>query len=411
MYFATLCLCVSVAFAVSCSPRPDFDIVIRGGTVYDGSGTQGRIVDVGINGDRIAALGDLSGRRAGETIDAAGRAVTPGFIDSDSRAGVSLLADGDAESYARQGISTAILGKESAVYTRPAETHAAVMRTFRITPDWSGAASYSARVSSGGSSVNVGTLVPVAGRTAEQRASELDNGALGVVVDGFAPSNTEAAQQATAVGRSLAGTGRIYATTVPDTASPREVLDATSAVATAAGLKHLLLLLNDSPLTREAVEAVVQALRPLSDRGTGISIAVDPFTVEASRLFEWSGTVVGTGAASVKAEGALEPLGSRASFGAFPQLLESARRGQLALQTAVYQATALPAARFGLQLRGELKQGYFADLVVFDPARIQPAPADAASPYPLGIDYVMVNGVFTVRPSGHTGSRPGRVLR
>ena len=399
------------ALATSCSSRPDFDIIIRGGTVYDGSGTAGRVVDVGISGDRIAAIGDLSGDRAGETIDAAGRAVVPGFIDADSRAGLSLIADGDAESYARQGITTAILGRDSAVYTPPVEPQAAVLRTFRITPDWNGAAGYAARVAARGASVNVGTLMPAAGANGEQLEAELRNGALGAVVEGFAPSYADAAQQAIVVGRGLAGMNRVYATTVPDTVSPREVLMAAEAVAKTARLRHLLLILNGPALSAESVEAVVQALRPLSDRGTGISIAVDPFNAEASRLFEWSGTLVGTGAPSAKAGGALEPLATRASFGAFPQLFESARRGQLKLQTAVYQASALPAARFGLSLRGELREGYFADVVVFDPARIGPAATDADSPYPAGIDYVMVNGVFTVRPSGHSGSRPGRVLR
>jgi N-acyl-D-aspartate/D-glutamate deacylase len=59
---------------------------------------------------------------------------------------------------------------------------------------------------------------------------------------------------------------------------------------------------------------------------------------------------------------------------------------------------------------GLVREGYFADLVVFDPALVQPAGPGAVTPYPRGIGYVVVNGVLTVTPEGHTGSRAGRWL-
>ena len=57
------------------------DIVIRGGTVYDGTGGEPRVVDVGIRGDRIVAVGNLEHARAGLVVDAKGLAVAPGFIN------------------------------------------------------------------------------------------------------------------------------------------------------------------------------------------------------------------------------------------------------------------------------------------------------------------------------------------
>ena len=60
---------------------PMFDVIIRGGTVYDGTGAAGRRADVGIRGDRIAAVGDLAGAQGTKVVDATGLAVAPGFIN------------------------------------------------------------------------------------------------------------------------------------------------------------------------------------------------------------------------------------------------------------------------------------------------------------------------------------------
>ena len=89
-----------------CARGPEFDIVISGGTVYDGAGTPQGVqrIDVGINGEHIAALGDLSGRSARLVIDARNRAVAPGFIDAYGRSGTTLLADGNGESHVRQSL-------------------------------------------------------------------------------------------------------------------------------------------------------------------------------------------------------------------------------------------------------------------------------------------------------------------
>src|SRR4051794_24920695 len=92
---------ILVACCAACSTQPTFDVIVRGGTVYDGTGESSgvRRADVGIRGDRIAAIGDLSARRAQEVIDATGKVVVPGFIDAQSRSGLALLADGFGESH------------------------------------------------------------------------------------------------------------------------------------------------------------------------------------------------------------------------------------------------------------------------------------------------------------------------
>ena len=88
-----------------------YDVVIAGGTVYDGTGQPGRRADVGLRGDRIAAVGDLSQAAAGSRVDAGGLAVAPGFINMLSWSTDSLLVDGRSQGEVRQGVTTQIMGE------------------------------------------------------------------------------------------------------------------------------------------------------------------------------------------------------------------------------------------------------------------------------------------------------------
>ena len=103
------CIC-----AAQTSPRADsFDVLIKGGTVYDGTGQAPRRVDVGIRGDRIATIGNLQRASAKSVIDATGLAVTPGFINMLSHSEVSLIADGRSMGELKQGVTTQIFGESS----------------------------------------------------------------------------------------------------------------------------------------------------------------------------------------------------------------------------------------------------------------------------------------------------------
>ncbi len=88
-----------------------YDLIIRGGTVYDGTGAAGVRGDVAIRGDRIAAVGDLGDAKAKRELDARGLAVAPGFINMLSWATESLLADGRSQSDIRQGVTLEIFGE------------------------------------------------------------------------------------------------------------------------------------------------------------------------------------------------------------------------------------------------------------------------------------------------------------
>jgi N-acyl-D-amino-acid deacylase len=102
------------------------------------------------------------------------------------------------------------------------------------------------------------------------------------------------------------------------------------------------------------------------------------------------------------------------TYGSFPRILGQFVRDEqlLSLEEAVRKMTGAPAARLGLTDRGLLRDGYVADLVVFDPARVRSnATYDQPRRFPDGIEYVAVNGELVVAGGVHTGALPGRALR
>ena len=102
------------------------------------------------------------------------------------------------------------------------------------------------------------------------------------------------------------------------------------------------------------------------------------------------------------------------TYGSFPRILGQFVRDEqlLSLEEAVRKMTGAPAARLGLTDRGRLRDGYAADLVVFDPQRVRSnATYDAPRQFPDGIEYVVVNGELVVDGGAHTGALPGRALR
>lgn len=95
----------------ACSPPPTADVILRGGTVYDGSGGPPVVADVAIAGDTIVAIGDLSDMRAPTQMDVSGTAVAPGFINMLSWATESLIEDGRSLSDIVQGVTLEVFGE------------------------------------------------------------------------------------------------------------------------------------------------------------------------------------------------------------------------------------------------------------------------------------------------------------
>jgi N-acyl-D-amino-acid deacylase len=102
------------------------------------------------------------------------------------------------------------------------------------------------------------------------------------------------------------------------------------------------------------------------------------------------------------------------SYGTYPRVLAKYVRESrlLTIENAIRKMTSLPAQKLGLQDRGLIKEGMYADIVVFDPEKVTDK-ATFADPhqYAEGIQYVIVNGKTVVEKGKHTGSLSGRVLR
>jgi N-acyl-D-amino-acid deacylase len=92
-------------------PAPEYDLIVRHGTVYDGSGQQPVKADIGVRGQRITAVGDLATAHAPQEVDAAGMAVAPGFVNMLSWAPDSLYIDGRSQSDIRQGVTLEVFGE------------------------------------------------------------------------------------------------------------------------------------------------------------------------------------------------------------------------------------------------------------------------------------------------------------
>ncbi len=110
--FAILSLLALLSACITPSaPPPSLDVVLQGGTVYDGTGAPPRKADVGLRGDRVVQVGDLSRAAAKTRVDVTGFAVAPGFINVLSWANESLIADGRSQSDLRQGVTLEIFGE------------------------------------------------------------------------------------------------------------------------------------------------------------------------------------------------------------------------------------------------------------------------------------------------------------
>ena len=149
-----------------------------------------------------------------------------------------------------------------------------------------------------------------------------------------------------------------------------------------------------------------------------LAVAAIYFTMcedDVRTVLSYAHTAIGSDA-GVRSVGGVTARGKPhpRAFGAFPRIFKRYVRDTqlLRLEEAVRRATSLPAKRLGLRRRGEIRVGWHADLVAFDPLGIaDTATYDDPYRYPEGISHVFVNGVAVVLDGHPTGARPGRVLR
>jgi len=508
------------AVAAPASGQEAFDVLIRGGRVFDGSGNPWVRADVGLRGDRIAAVGDLSQATAAEVIDATDLYVAPGFIDSHSHAGRGLAtpALSPAVPLLAQGITTALVNPDGGGPVDLAAQRAALLRH--------------------GLGVNVGQLVPhgsvreavlgMQDRLAS--ADELDRmrelvrrgmaeGAFGLSSGPFyAPGSYSDTAELVALARVAAEAGGAYQSHVRDESSYTigvlAAVDEVIAVARGARLPsvvtHVKALGRDVWGFSTAIALRIQAARdaglevwadqyPYEASATGLAAALlprwaqagggealrarlrdaetrarirtevvlnlerrggasriqfrllpaapafagrtladlarargqDPVETALALLEEGSPGVVSFSMLEsdvrslmrhpwtlTASDGDLVPFGEGVphprSYGTFPRKLRryALDEGVVTLEEALRSMTSLPAAVYRIRDRGVLRPGAFADLVVFDPARLRDR-ASYAEPHQLaeGMVHVFVNGRRALTEGAPTAERAGRVLR
>ncbi|HQU74782.1 MAG TPA: D-aminoacylase, partial [Calditrichia bacterium] len=151
-------------WCLGCSSNPDFDLILVGGLVYDGSGEQPSQLDIGIKDGRISGLGTLRDKSALRKIDVSGLAVAPGFIDFHSHSDDELLLGGDPQSKIRQGVTTEVLGQDgdSMAPLTPEmlkKLDEGLQGRYGVSADWLDFAGYFARLEQSGMISNAISMV------------------------------------------------------------------------------------------------------------------------------------------------------------------------------------------------------------------------------------------------------------
>jgi N-acyl-D-aspartate/D-glutamate deacylase len=412
---------LALGAALACDSTPQtFDLIISGGEVYDGVSLDPHRLDIAINGDRIAGLGGLDTALARRRIDATGFVVAPGFIDVQSRSGISLLTEASGESHLRQGITSEIIGDmQSPAFWNAATADRATLKLFGLTFDWEGPDGYFARLLARGTPVNVGTLIPLSMVDGTEAAVEaaMRRGALGLSVMRGTGRVSAPITNLMPLAKVVAAHGGVIAVTLA--LAGAELLQAVDEVIQLASDARVAVTIyqpeEDDPSVLGELVARVMAARA---RGLRVHTTMTPDGGEAraSRAY-WlrdSGASIGSQSAAVHPGGLLAGrIGQSRVDDAFATVFARYVREEhvISLGAAIQRMTSSAAGQFGLDGRGVLAEGNFADLVVFDPRTIRPSQANAVAhedtPY---VRHVIVNGVPVFDASGVTGARPGRVL-
>ncbi len=147
------------------SATQSFDILIKNGKIFDGTGNPWYSADIGIRGDRIVAIGKLPNASAKKNIDANGKVVSPGFIDTLGQSELALLIDNRAISKLSQGITTEITGEGGSIAPQNEKTIApmkAALEQYKLKVDWTTLDGYFRRLEKQGTPLNIGTYVGAA---------------------------------------------------------------------------------------------------------------------------------------------------------------------------------------------------------------------------------------------------------
>ena len=512
--------------------QPAYDLLIRGGRVVDGTGNPSFGADVGIRGDRIAAVGRLADAKATREIDARNLVVAPGFIDLHTHSDMPLINDGNAESKVRQGVTVDVIGESTSVAPRDGLADAK--------GTWTDFTGYWQALATKGISMNVisevsynqvrlvvmGYSAAAAGGAELQRMKELTlrsmrEGAWGLVTR-FESGGPAHPQEVLELAKVVASQGGIYVSHIGSEGMQQDrELDFAIRVAEEARLPvHLFhfkirgqknwgtigkyiakveaarargldITANQYPYT--AMQHQWSAFFPVWAREEGpqqfAAMLKDPATrlkIKQDKDFQtwvhehgsWEGIVLGRArqpqnrkyegmrlAQIAKLRGDADPADTCLTLmaeeggtisGMFHAMSEQDVRAVmklpwvaiasdgsalnlaeegfphprsystnvrvlghyvrdekvLTLEDAVRKMTSLPAQILGLGDRGQVREGFAADVVVFDPATVAETNSfERPKAYATGVHYTIVNGVVVIDRGSHTGARPGKALK
>ena len=288
---------------------PAYDIVIRNGRIIDGTGNPWYSAEIGIRGDRIAAIGDLHSAGAAREIDAAGRIVSPGFIDMLGQSELSLLLDHRAISKLSQGITTEITGEGGSAAPQNEKTLAPMqpfLEHYGLKVDWTTLDGYFRRLEKQGTPLNLGTYVgsaqvreavigddnrpPTPGELEQMKAlteQAMKDGALGVSSALIYPPNIYAkTDELIALAKIASKYGGMYATHMrSEGASEMEALTEAIRIGREANLPVEIFHLKVAGKPRwgnmKKVAAEIQAAR---DSGLDIAADMYPYIAGATAL-------------------------------------------------------------------------------------------------------------------------------
>ena len=293
------------ALLTACAPPTSYDVILRGGTIYDGGGGPPYVGDLALRGDQIAALGEIGRARAPVEIDVEGLAVAPGFINMMSWANESLIEDGRSQSDIRQGVTLEVLGEGESMGPL-SEAMKRVMvdlqGDIRYDIEWTTLGEYLELLVRRGVSPNVASFVGTANPrdyvigqvdrppTAEELdrmrglvRQAMEEGALGVASALIYPPGSFAeTDELIALAEVAAEHGGMYASHIRDEgAHMLEAIEELITVASKTGIRAEIYHLKSSgeanwPLFDEAVAMVESA------RAEGLEITADVYTYPAS---------------------------------------------------------------------------------------------------------------------------------
>ena len=303
--FGLLTIAVVVCnLLAACTAPPAYDVILRGGTLYDGSGDKPYTGDVALKGDLIAKLGDLGAATATTKIDVRGLAVAPGFVNMMSWANESLIEDGRSQSDIRQGVTLEIMGEGSSMGPLNDAMKAEMTRLqgdIRYDVEWTTLAEYLEHLEKRGISPNVASFIgaatpreyvigqedraPTAGELEQMRGlvrQAMEDGALGVASSLIYPPGSFAkTDELTALSRVAAEYDGMYISHMRDEgAHMLEAINELLTISRDAGIRAEIYHLKSSGqpnwhLFDDAIDMVEQA------RAEGLQITADIYTYPA----------------------------------------------------------------------------------------------------------------------------------